>query len=83
MQSPGNNALSPSRADARDSLISSISRDTLSTNETHEQENFDDWFVINFILRYLYFITRYLFMYFKAITFTNSNYLRNIVNSLL
>ena len=40
-----NNALSPSRADAR-SLISSISRDTLSTNETHEMENFDDWYII-------------------------------------
>ena len=42
-----NNALSPSRADARGhSLISSISRDTLSTNKTHEKENFDDWYII-------------------------------------
>ena len=29
-----------------DSLISSISRDTLSTNETNEKENFDDWYII-------------------------------------
>ena len=28
------------------SLISSISRDTLSTNKTHEKENFDDWYII-------------------------------------
>ena len=28
------------------SLISSISRDTLSTNETNEKENFDDWYII-------------------------------------
>ena len=29
-----------------DSLISTISRDRLSTNETHEKENFDDWYII-------------------------------------
>ena len=29
-----------------DSLISSISRDTLSTNKTHEKENFDDLYII-------------------------------------
>ena len=28
-----------------DSLVSSISRDTLSTNETHEKDNFD-WYII-------------------------------------
>ena len=46
--SPVNNALSPSRADAceGDSLISSISRDTLSTNKKGEKENFDDWYII-------------------------------------
>ena len=32
------------RADA--SLISSISRDTPSTNKTHEKENFDNWYII-------------------------------------
>ena len=29
-----------------DSLISSISRDMLSTNKTHEKKNFDDWYII-------------------------------------
>ena len=29
-----------------DSLISSLSRDTLSTNETHEKGNFDYWYII-------------------------------------
>ena len=43
--SPVNNALSSSRHDA--SLISSISRDTLSGNETHKKENFDDWCMYN------------------------------------
>ena len=42
------NALSSSRADGceGDSLISPISRDTLSTNETHKNDNFDDWYII-------------------------------------
>ena len=46
--SPVNNALSPSRADANETvyIISSVSRDTLSTNETHEKENFGDWYII-------------------------------------
>ena len=56
--SPVNNALSPSRAreimhyfnSLRDSLISSISRDTLSTNKTHKKENIDDWYIIIFNL---------------------------------
>ena len=26
--------------------MSSVSRDTLSTNETHEKEDFDDWYMI-------------------------------------
>ena len=48
--SPVNNALSPSREG--DSLISSISRDMLSTNKTHKKENFDDWYkIIDYILQ--------------------------------
>ena len=31
---------------ARERLISTISRDRLSTNETHEKKNFDDWYTI-------------------------------------
>ena len=34
---------------SKDSLISSLSRDTLSTNETHGKGNFDDWYIIIFI----------------------------------
>ena len=30
-----------------DSLISSVSRDALATNRTHEKEKFDDWYIIN------------------------------------
>ena len=30
----------------RQSITSWISRDTLSTNETHKKENFDDWYII-------------------------------------
>ena len=37
------------RALIQDSLISSISRDTLSTNKTNEKENFDDWYIIKYI----------------------------------
>ena len=33
-------------------MISSISRDRLSTNETHEKENFDDWYIIKLIIIY-------------------------------
>ena len=40
-----------------DSLISSVSRDTLSTNETHEKKNFDDWYIIkHFILVLVKFV---------------------------
>ena len=31
---------------ARERLISTISRDRLATNETHEKKNFDDWYTI-------------------------------------
>ena len=33
-------------------MISSISRGTLSTNETHEKESFDDWYVIICIVKF-------------------------------
>ena len=33
-----------------DSLLSSISRDTLSANETREKENFDDWYIMTLFI---------------------------------
>ena len=45
--SPVNNVLSSCKGDR---LISTISRDRLSTNETREKENFDDWFKIVIIV---------------------------------
>ena len=39
-----------------------ISRDRLSTNETNEKENFDDWYIINVIVIYMITHTSSLFV---------------------
>ena len=50
------------------SLISPIPLDTLSTNETHEKKNFDDWYIISSIVTIVIGLLLFIrFVYFYSV----------------